>query len=678
MAFSYVDYSVSSTTAGPFSFAAIDGYLSVEHIYVYKNGTLVNPSQYTLSTDPPQITLNVSAIAGDKIRIRRITPNTEDGVIVPFQDGSILRSRDLRISQLQSLFVAQEFSDTGVLIPGGSSGPSIPNVGDLIVWDGTKFVFSPPGTLGLQNGTYGDIVVSGTGNIWKIRDGVYGDVSVSSNGSVWSLTGALAPDGDYGDIVVSNDGNTWELDDAVRVLPPDGDYGDITVSSSGSVWSVDGGSGLPPDATYGQIRVDTVGEEPVPYWSITPGTYGNIISTSSNPASSPGPTNLPRLDINPGVYGDITIFADEVGANRSYWSITDATYGQIVVSEEGLEWDVKIGSTSGLPIKTGTDGVIEAGAFGSSAGQFAEGNHTHGSITNDGKVGSTAGLVLKTGAAGVVETLALGSAGQVLKVNSGATGIEWGTDNTSGGGGGGNVSSDTIWDVKGDLAVGTGDDTAAKLTAGTNGYYLVTDSAESTGLKWQALELGDLSVSTGKIQGDAVTYAKMQNVSATDKILGRSSSGAGDVEEITCTSFARQILDDTTGTAVRGTIDAASDSHDHIVYDAYIGMIESPTVGKTYTIDMYSQTLRTIDQVYLKCGSGTIDFTLKRNVSGAVATIDTSDGVGTTLYFNNSTLTNTTIAAGTSLLLTIDASASGADLEFSFRYDRKAGAVTES
>ena len=36
-----------------------------------------------------------------------------------------------------------------------------------------------------------------------------------------------------------------------------------------------------------------------------------------------------------------------------------------------------IGTTSGLPLKTGTSGVLEAGAFGTSAGQFAEGNHTH-------------------------------------------------------------------------------------------------------------------------------------------------------------------------------------------------------------------------------------------------------------------------------------------------------------
>jgi hypothetical protein len=40
------------------------------------------------------------------------------------------------------------------------------------------------------------------------------------------------------------------------------------------------------------------------------------------------------------------------------------------------------------------------------------------------------------------------------------------------------------------------------------------------------------SLGTSKIDDDAVTYAKLQNVSATARLLGRVSSGAGDVEEI--------------------------------------------------------------------------------------------------------------------------------------------------
>ena len=41
------------------------------------------------------------------------------------------------------------------------------------------------------------------------------------------------------------------------------------------------------------------------------------------------------------------------------------------------------------------------------------------------------------------------------------------------------------------------------------------------------------SVVTNNITANAVTYAKIQNVSATDRILGRDSSGAGVIEEIT-------------------------------------------------------------------------------------------------------------------------------------------------
>ena len=45
---------------------------------------------------------------------------------------------------------------------------------------------------------------------------------------------------------------------------------------------------------------------------------------------------------------------------------------------------------------------------------------------------------------------------------------------------------DTIIDAKGDLIVGTADDTAGRLAVGSDGYVLSADSGEATGLKWIA------------------------------------------------------------------------------------------------------------------------------------------------------------------------------------------------
>ena len=47
-----------------------------------------------------------------------------------------------------------------------------------------------------------------------------------------------------------------------------------------------------------------------------------------------------------------------------------------------------------------------------------------------------------------------------------------------------------------------------------------------------AAKLADDSVDTNAVQNDAITYSKIQNVSATDRVLGRDSSGAGVIEEI--------------------------------------------------------------------------------------------------------------------------------------------------
>lgn len=50
----------------------------------------------------------------------------------------------------------------------------------------------------------------------------------------------------------------------------------------------------------------------------------------------------------------------------------------------------------------------------------------------------------------------------------------------------GALATDALWDTKGDLSVGTGANTAAKLAVGSNGQFLQAASGETTGLKWAA------------------------------------------------------------------------------------------------------------------------------------------------------------------------------------------------
>jgi hypothetical protein len=74
------------------------------------------------------------------------------------------------------------------------------------------------------------------------------------------------------------------------------------------------------------------------------------------------------------------------------------------------------------------------------------------------------------------------------------------------------------------------------VTGGTGGATAVVTTIANNTIS-QAKMLDD-SVGTAEILNSNVTYAKLQNVSATDRVLGRNSSGAGVVEEITPTQLA--------------------------------------------------------------------------------------------------------------------------------------------
>lgn len=81
--------------------------------------------------------------------------------------------------------------------------------------------------------------------------------------------------------------------------------------------------------------------------------------------------------------------------------------------------------------------------------------------------------------------------------------------------------------------------TNLKISGGTNGQILSTDGSGNLSWKTDGVtngDKGDITVSasgaTWTIDNDAVTYAKIQNVT-TSRLLGRGTAGGGDVQEIT-------------------------------------------------------------------------------------------------------------------------------------------------
>lgn len=77
---------------------------------------------------------------------------------------------------------------------------------------------------------------------------------------------------------------------------------------------------------------------------------------------------------------------------------------------------------------------------------------------------------------------------------------------------------------RGSLVVGTEDSLWEELPIGSANRVLFSDGVDAA---WD-------QVNTASIEDDAVTYAKMQNVSAASLLLGRgSAAGGGDAQEIT-------------------------------------------------------------------------------------------------------------------------------------------------
>lgn len=145
-----------------------------------------------------------------------------------------------------------------------------------------------------------------------------------------------------------------------------------------------------------------------------------------------------------------------------------------------------------------------------------------------------------------VSSLLVAGSGITLSYNDGANTL------TLSASGGGTVTSFTFTNANGVSGVVTNATTTPALTISLGAITpsSVVSSGTVTGSNITGTNTGDQTITlTGDVTGsgtgsfaatignDKVTYAKMQNVSATQKVVGRNTAGSGDPEEVSLTEL---------------------------------------------------------------------------------------------------------------------------------------------
>jgi hypothetical protein len=215
----------------------------------------------------------------------------------------------------------------------------------------------------------------------------------------------------------------------------------------------------------------------------------------------------------------------------------------------------------------------------------------------------------------------------------------------------------TAYDAKGDLVVGTGADTFAKLTAGNNGDTLLADSSTTTGLRWQ----GDYAAGRNfTINGGFDVWQRGTSFAtgALNYFADRWQSAR--VAQVAGMTISRQTTGDTTNLpfiqyCARVQRDSGNSSTNSLVINTAFETTNSiPLAGKTVTLSFYARAGANYSPTSsaltykLETGTGTDQNNLSGSFTGVATPISATATLTTTWqrFQTSATLASTATQIG--------------------------------